>query len=617
MAVIAEMNAATYNNVGFKYGPQSGLRTVMTEKKVVPGTFYLTSDTNRLYIGKTTELIAPVNEGVIKVAKIEDLPKDADSKDTGIIGSFYYVEDGNILCVFNGSKWVQINPDTTVTNKDLAVTLGTVTQETQKVEEDGSTVVVAEKISVTTKVTDSDDEAVEGSFVLVTEFVDGKKTIELEKGTRGEGNLTLPAVTLTGDTYTLSTSVPKDSSNEVNIDLGSAFGHDSSINLSSAGGINITSTDSNIELEGFKAVEGSLVDRTGATTNGFAITLVDHNGNEATATINPTIVVGQGENAKESTTFTGSEAALPVYTAAEIDSKIETLGTNFDNLIKGYNALEYKGTVGSNDDATYKQLPDGATEGQKVSIGYAYLASSDFTINEGKENEIEVTKGSLIIATAGESVTEDANGYLPSTGIVWTTVSGDTADTHYAFVGDANTMGVELRDTTNDQSVGSLKFTVTDTAQKSGLQISRTSSSTAAETTLEIGHKEIKQVDVTSETSDSDKMEALDPGFEFTYISDLVADGYGHITGYKTKTATILDTTYDFTVDKIALKVAAATGGGVDITPDFGMTNTVTTNSDTYNPKEKTGIALKSSTLDIEIASDNKTVEVNLLWEAF
>lgn len=602
---VAEMTQATnYNNVGFKYGPQSGLRTVMTEKKVVPGTFYLTSDTNRLYIGKTTELIAPINEGVIKVATVNDLPKDADSKDTGIIGSFYYVEDGNILCVFNGSKWVQINPDTTVTNEDLTVVLGSVTQEVDK-----NDVVLAEKMSVTTKVTDSEGDAVEGSFILVTEFVDGKKTIELEKGTRGEGDSTLHAVTLTGDTYTLSTSVPKDSSNEVNIDLGSAFEHNSSIKLSSSGSINITSTDSNIELEGFKAVDGSLIDATKANTEGFAITLVDHNGDEATATINPVIVVGQGENAKESTTFTGSEAALPVYSVAEIDSKIANLNTSFDNLIKGYNALEYKGTIGSNDDATHEKLPDGVSEGQKVSIGYAYLASSEVSIDK----DTTVPKGTLIIATAGEDVVEDANGYLPSDGIVWTTVTGDTSDTHYAFVGDANLMGVELKDTTNDQSVGSLKIAVTDTTENSGLQISRNSKSTATETTLEIGHKGV----TTSAAADGNTavMEALATNFTFTYVSELVADGYGHITGYKTKTATVKDTTYDFKVDEASITVKEVTGGGVEITPVFSMTNTVT--DDTYEPETAEGIALNSSTLDIGVNADKKTVEINLLWETF
>lgn len=98
-------------NVGFLRGSQAGLNTLMTNKTgIKEGSFYLTNDTNRLYFGKSaTELVA-LNEGVTTVAAIADLPKGASL--TNEIGHFYYATAENILCVYNGQQWVQINPDT-------------------------------------------------------------------------------------------------------------------------------------------------------------------------------------------------------------------------------------------------------------------------------------------------------------------------------------------------------------------------------------------------------------------------------------------------------------------------------------------------------------------------
>jgi len=40
-------------------------------------------------------------------------------------GQFFYVEDANVLCIYNGSQWVQINPDTT--NSEMKTTVTAVT----------------------------------------------------------------------------------------------------------------------------------------------------------------------------------------------------------------------------------------------------------------------------------------------------------------------------------------------------------------------------------------------------------------------------------------------------------------------------------------------------------
>lgn len=99
-------------NVAFKRGPQANLPA-----SAVDGVFYLTSDTNRLYVGQGTNLVE-LNKSITVVATIDDLPTSDIAN-----GQFYYVSGSNILCVYNGTQWVQINPDT---NNDVYVRSATV-----------------------------------------------------------------------------------------------------------------------------------------------------------------------------------------------------------------------------------------------------------------------------------------------------------------------------------------------------------------------------------------------------------------------------------------------------------------------------------------------------------
>lgn len=103
-------------NVAFKRGLQSALPV-----SAVDGVFYLTTDTNRLYVGQGTNLVE-LNKSITVVAKVADLPI------TGVAGGqFYYAELENILCVYSGTEWVQINPDTN-TNDDKYVSGVSVTK---------------------------------------------------------------------------------------------------------------------------------------------------------------------------------------------------------------------------------------------------------------------------------------------------------------------------------------------------------------------------------------------------------------------------------------------------------------------------------------------------------
>lgn len=108
-------------NVAFKRGLESSLAKSLYNYagadavQVIEGTFYLTSDTNRLYIGKNVDgkgvRAVPVNQGALPVPSVDSLP----SAEAAIPGQFYYVTSSNILCVSSNGKWVQINPNTDTT----------------------------------------------------------------------------------------------------------------------------------------------------------------------------------------------------------------------------------------------------------------------------------------------------------------------------------------------------------------------------------------------------------------------------------------------------------------------------------------------------------------------
>ena len=125
----------------FLRGNSANLANVTIED----GAFYLTTDTHRLYVGQGTELCS-VNEGVTTVANVAALPE------SGIAGEFYYATEENVLCVFNGKTFVQINPDTDTGATSVAFT------------GEGSVIVGVEYDATTRKLTFTKSKVAEGDL---------------------------------------------------------------------------------------------------------------------------------------------------------------------------------------------------------------------------------------------------------------------------------------------------------------------------------------------------------------------------------------------------------------------------------------------------------------------
>ncbi len=117
--------------VGFLAGTQASIDNLLaagTSANAKDGSFYLTNDTHRLYIGNSDGSISPVNQGVRVIASVQQLPDlTTDSAQKANVGQFYYLSQSNILCIASGSEWVQINPDHTLYDERANITVTTTT----------------------------------------------------------------------------------------------------------------------------------------------------------------------------------------------------------------------------------------------------------------------------------------------------------------------------------------------------------------------------------------------------------------------------------------------------------------------------------------------------------
>lgn len=438
-------------NVGFKLGTQAKVDALLKTPgtSVVEGSFYLTSDTHRLYIGQkesdtdANAKLFPVNEGVITVTNLSDLPNVSASDRSVYAGRFYYVTNGNIFCVYSGQEWVQINPntDTYIDSHSYSIEGGKITDSIGR----------------------SDGQDLNASFT-----VEGANGIQIT----GTGT----KLTITGDKYSLSSTV---AGNKATVKLDSAnTTDDTSVVL--AGGNNVTITqDANTNEVTIKAADTKLTTLTGAAVeNGEGFTIQGHNsdGSDTTAaTINPEIKVGK--TTQPVVKFVDGVATLDVYSTKDIDDKMRAL-----------NAMVYKGTLGAA--GTIKVLPT-----TNVSIGDTYLAAEPVTVNEHT-----VYPGSLIIARG----TEDNSGFITTSTLVWDIVeSTKDADTQYSF--QTIKGGIKLHGSTGAENIGQLVV-------EGGTDVTVDSASTDASTdqTLTVNHKAVTRTDSTDEDLNQTKNASTD-----------------------------------------------------------------------------------------------------------
>lgn len=544
----------TGNAVKFKLGTQASLNTLKdSQKGWEVGTFYLTSDSSRLYIGQADEL-ALLNKSV---EIYDDLSALKAKKTVSTKGDIAYCAKENVLAYYNGTTWNQINPDDDTILTALTQVVSSVT----------------EGVKITTGGTNSDTgKSVTPADVTITGAKGAKVAMANNK-----------ALTITGDTYTLNVQEHADATNDIDLVLDSALQDASTVHIK--GGDNVTITkvaDSNsiqIAAKDTKLNDISL----GLGANGELQV-----GASDTGTTNVLkkqklgyfidgsyYGIGSNDEAKR--------VDLPVYSKDQVDA-----------LIKKLDGMTYRGTIGTSGttftmDASFNVLKGGtATD---IHIGDMFLVQgSKLTYATGKTAGI----GDLLIATAKDGKSE-TNGVLAIGDVEWTYVpSGDDAqiDTTYIFKAEGTTDSMIITSSNGGGVVGKIAF-----AEGDGIVIDSTDNGGKAPNQLSVTIKHD-----TYDTTPTTDGKSLTNGGTFDVIDSITYDN-GHITGINTKT-----------IQTLEYKPGPDSATRDDATNTVTVAHTLQAGTSLVSDKNAK-MVLKSDTL--KLTASGSTVTADLVWGSF
>ena len=543
----------TGNAVKFKLGTQASLNTLKdSQKGWEVGTFYLTSDSSRLYIGQADEL-ALLNKSVEIYNNLATLKAKTTTSTEGDIA---YCVNENVLAYYNGTTWNQINPDDDTILTSIIQTVGTVTG----------------GVKVTTGGTNSDTK----KTITAAEV-----TITGEKGAQ----VTTPnnkAITITGDTYTLNVQEDANTTNDIDLVLGSALQDDSTVHIKGGDNVTVTKIDKS---------NGIQIASKDTKLNGIILGL-NNDGELQVGASDTAGTTGLLKTQKLGYFVDGSyygigsdtkKVDLPVYSKEQVD-----------NLIKKLDGMTYRGTIGTSGttftmDASFNVLKGGTAA--EIHIGDMFLVQGGkLTYATGQTAGI----GDLLIATAKDKKSE-TNGVLAIGDVELTYVpSGDDPqlDTTYVFKAEGATDSMTITSSNGGGVVGKIAF-----AEGDGIVIDSTDNGGLAPNQLSVTIKH--DTYATDPTTDN---KPLTNGGTFDVIDSITYDN-GHITGINTKTIQTLE--YKPGPDR-ASKDADTNSVTVKHTLQAGTSLVSDDNAK---------MVLKSDTL--KLTASGSTVTADLVWGSF
>lgn len=545
----------TGNAVKFKLGTQASLNALKNSQKGWEvGTFYLTSDSSRLYIGQADEL-ALLNKTVEIYTNLEALRA---KKTVSTEGDIAYCVNENVLAYYNGTTWNQINPD-----DDTILTA--LTQVVSSVDKG---------VKITTGGTNNDaGKTITAADVTIT----GAKGAQVAMANN-------KALTITGDTYTLNAQEHSGTPNDIDLVLGSALQDDSTVHIKGGENVTVTKTaDSN----------GIQIASKDTKLNGIILGL-NNDGELQVGASDTAGTTGLLKKQKLGYFVDGSyygigsdtkQVDLPVYSKEQVD-----------NLFKKLDGMTYRGTIGTSGttftmDASFNVLKGGtATE---IHIGDMFLVQGGkLTYATGKQAET----GDMLIATAKDDKSE-TNGVLAIGDVEWTFIpSGDDSktDTTYIFKASGTTDSMTITSSNGGGTVGKIAFTEGD-----GIVIESTDNGGTSPNQLSVNIKHD-----TYDTTKTPGNKSLTNGGTFDVIDSITYDN-GHITGINTKTIQTLE--YRPGPDS-----ANNDAGGANIVT---VKHTLLAGTNLVS-NDNAKMVLKSDTLKLT-ASDGNTVTADLVWGSF
>lgn len=558
-------------NIQFLLGTQANLEKYISgSSTAAEGTFYLTNDTHRLYVGTSLGTAAPVNEGVITVSNLDALQNVSAHP-----GEFYYVKAGNILCVYDGKQWVQINNNTNTYVKatDTVVSL-------------------ADQVAtITTKYTMSDG----------TTPISDSWNLAVANGVKVSIDAATDKVILTGvvnDSFGVSAA-----SNIATVTLRDSFNNEKTFKVKTGDTNTMTvgaSAEGDAVVLNVKNMANTGLKVTPEAT-GFRVGVTDIMGTQSDV-INPSIKVGaSSDDTKHKTlNFVNGTATLPIYTKEEID-----------DIKLALNAMTYRGLVGTSASSTNPQKVIKAWATVKASpaeIGDTYLFAEQVT-----DGSNVYSKGTMAIARGVET-----NGVIPAGDVIWDFVESTVnTDTKYELNNQATAAGtagfVQLVGKLGGITESGKKVFFEDgTAIKASVTVDDNGHAhisfahegiTASKTTGTVAQG------VATYASSNDKSEKATT---ITTIESITVNAQGHVTNLKTNTITLKDT--NAVINSVGMSVGAANAAkevvltsSVQLKDGAGTTMTAKTGT----------LKMKSDTLVFNQADSGKTLGIDLVWGSF
>lgn len=611
-------------NVGFRQGPQSNVDTIISAGKgAINGSFYLTNDSHRLYIGAASESEAgeytlyPVNEGVETVANLNVLLSrdwDAAAKKAAA-GRFYYVEDSNLLIIFNGKDFVQINVDTDTSIKN--------------VEFSGTKAQAEESIDIKQVITwgDRNNESMSKMQLVADNGLTCETEMLEDKDVQGNVIKRYPKITISGDSYSFSKVTIPEGKNEFTLALHSENGVNTGdpLKFKGAGGVHFSMDENGniiVASDDTQILEDSL--KIENTATGLKISLTDSKGiNTSTALWSPFIMYGQADDeaGRSKAQFSNGTAKLNIYTADEIDQ-----------LLKDLNGMTYKGTLGDSGSYATTITFNGTTgqiarDGQPVPcrIGDMIVLEATTEVN-GKK----YAPGTIVICRS-TSGAENLNGEINASELTFDIIDAiENTDTTYELQSLTSAHGVQLVDK-NLISAGYLVFeqgkatkTLSDhngnttTVDVTGLNVHVDSKVEDGKTTIIFYHEAIARTDDTGTKAQSAE------SFKFTAIESIETDDTGHVSKVQTKEVTVYDTANDVSGNAFNTSVYNRGGKSVGVVKStITSTNKYTSATDSKADSfilvsESLAIANDDTNPDQSGGTQNKQgLSIEMVWGTF
>lgn len=586
-------------NLMFKRGLAANLPAIDAAKD---GVFYLTTDTEKLYVGIGTNRVE-LNKTIRTVPNIHLLPTTKVE-----VGDIYYVmpgggsgnatengKFGNILAICTGfdasdnPEWTQINPDT---NSQYTQT------KTATYDSDSSTVTITDTLKDSLSNVPQDT-SIKLKGENITLSVNGN-TINLKAKDGALYELQHGAGTkVTGESNDHAAKIALIENNTTEKGSVQIYGAKGS-------GIDVVDTTHGIKIMQEDPYVSSMASKP-ATPAGFNISLHDkgaeRSGIDPNTTIDPVIQVG--DNIKQyihykkqkitegSKTEEKGTAVLPVYTIDEINDKLTQNLQQFD-------AMTYRGTIKQSDiDNGTKTYHNGDTF--KVSSGFDLPSAHNVTVTT---QNVHVDIGDLLIVNGQE----DADGTIKTSNVKFDIIpSGDDQTITFS---NSTTAGMSVSDGNNAAGIkvtaANNSIVVTPTVEGSGntehLQVT-------------VGHKTL-----TPELKKDKPAKTVSSGGK-TNVAEIVQslesieqDGYGHISALHTAPITVADTHAN--VDSVGYDLAneSVVNGDSKTKVTLTVADTDTSASGFYY---LVGSKDSNIIVDADNTAPNKSINLSLQWGEF